>query len=154
MTGPTSDPLATMTLARLYLGQGHFAKAKAVLDECLRRDPLDGAALVLRARLATRSEATLALGESEGHLQARWSAVPTDPTYHVVVTVFAPAAPATWVSSQPCGEPFGQARLALPLARGSVCGCIARVGAHGFEVLAVARPIPWPPGTAARSPGP
>lgn len=141
-----SDPLASLTLARLYLGQGHFAKAKDVLDECLRRDPFDGAALTLRGRLATRSEAALVLGESEGRLHARWSAVPSEPEHHVVVMAFAPAgiALAIWVSSQRCREPFGQARFGLPLPRGSVCGCVGRVGERGFEVIAVARPISWP----------
>ena len=46
-------PLSSATLAQLYLAQGHHERAAAILDELVRRDPFDGAALVLRERMAS-----------------------------------------------------------------------------------------------------
>jgi hypothetical protein len=147
MTAAGADPIASLTLARLYLGQGHFGRAQEVLEECLRRDPQDGAALVLHARLAARRDAAVALTHTDGHVQATWSAVPLHPRAYLVVMAFAPGGPslARWVSSRRCDSAMGQTRFALPFARGSVCACVGYVDdARGFEVVAVARPLSWP----------
>ena len=47
------DPLASPTLAHLYVEQGHYTKAKAVLDTVIADDPCQGQALALRERLAS-----------------------------------------------------------------------------------------------------
>jgi len=46
-------PVATVTLAEIYIAQGHAERAHAVLDEVLRSEPDHAAALALRDRLAT-----------------------------------------------------------------------------------------------------
>jgi hypothetical protein len=45
-------PVATLTLAEIYVAQGHSDRALKVLDEVLRNEPDHAAALSLRARLA------------------------------------------------------------------------------------------------------
>jgi hypothetical protein len=45
-------PVATLTLAEIYVAQGHSDRALAVLDEVLRSEPDHAAALSLKARLA------------------------------------------------------------------------------------------------------
>ena len=44
-------PVATLTLAEIYVAQGHPERARAVLDEVLRNEPDHAAALALRERL-------------------------------------------------------------------------------------------------------
>jgi hypothetical protein len=45
-------PVATLTLAEIYVAQGHSERALAVLDEVLRNEPDHVAALALRARVS------------------------------------------------------------------------------------------------------
>jgi hypothetical protein len=45
-------PVATLTLAEIYVAQGHIDRALAVLDEVLQSEPDHVAALALRARLS------------------------------------------------------------------------------------------------------
>ena len=45
-------PVATLTLAEIYVAQGHLDRARAVLDEVLRSEPDHAAALALQRRLA------------------------------------------------------------------------------------------------------
>jgi len=49
-TGP--PPVATLTLAEIYLAQGHFERALATLEEVLASEPEHAAALALRERIA------------------------------------------------------------------------------------------------------
>jgi len=145
------DPIATPTLARLYLGQGHLDRARAVLDDCLARDPWDGHALALRDRLAARSEAVLTITHADEQLHLAWNGLERSPRVgaHPVVVLVAitqAGAPiATWVTSTRCGAAFGTWDTSVPFARGSACACIGDVvPGRGFSVLTVARPISWP----------
>ena len=73
MTDPDRQAgLVSATLAQLYLAQGHDARARAVLDEVLARDPDNGHALLLRARLRQIAAASLELRfvAREGTLEA------------------------------------------------------------------------------------
>jgi hypothetical protein len=150
------DPIATPTLARLYLGQGHTERARAVIDDCLARDPWDGHALVLRDRLAARSEASVTIVHTGESLRLAWNGL-EDPAgaQLVLVAITQSGAPiATWVTSTRCATAIGNWEIALPFARGSACACIGRVEAgakatgggttRGFAVLTVARPLSWP----------
>jgi len=53
-TGP--PPVATLTLAEIYLAQGHAERALAVLEEVLAAEPEHAAALELRARVIKERE--------------------------------------------------------------------------------------------------
>jgi hypothetical protein len=141
------DPIATPTLARLYLGQGHVERARDVIEDCLARDPWDGHALALRDRLAARSEATVTVGHSGELLQLAWNGVeqPARASVVLVAITLSGAPIATWVTSTPCATAIGSREIAVPFARGSACACIGYVEpGRGFAVLAVARPVSWP----------
>jgi hypothetical protein len=49
---PVTPPIATVTLAEIYAGQGHRGRALAVLDEVLEKEPDHSAARVLREKVA------------------------------------------------------------------------------------------------------
>ena len=53
--GPS--PVATVTLAEIYLAQGHRERALGVIDEVLRAEPDHAAAIALRRRLAGTGDA-------------------------------------------------------------------------------------------------
>jgi hypothetical protein len=46
-------PVATLTLAEIYLAQGHYDRALAVVDEVLANEPDHASGLALRARIET-----------------------------------------------------------------------------------------------------
>jgi len=52
----TEEPIATVTLAKVFLSQGHAGRAREIVDSILRREPDHRAALELRAELETREE--------------------------------------------------------------------------------------------------
>jgi hypothetical protein len=54
---PVTPPIATVTLAEIYAGQGHRGRALAVLDEVLEKEPDHGAARALRDKVAGLHEA-------------------------------------------------------------------------------------------------
>jgi hypothetical protein len=56
------QPLATVTLAEIYAGQGHLDKALGVLDDVITREPEHAEARALRQRLAAQVEALGARG--------------------------------------------------------------------------------------------
>jgi hypothetical protein len=141
-----ADRLATPTLARLYLGQGHFDRARTVLEACLQRDPLDGHALVLWQRIHARSDATVVLTCQADRLVSKWTGVRDPGRCSVVLVAIAPVGNTAtqWVSSMRCDAPFGRWECPLPFARGSASVCIGRVDEQGWSVEAVARPLSWP----------
>ena len=63
---PVTPPIATVTLAEIYAGQGHRARALAVLDEVLANEPEHSAARSLREKVgALRDEAVATAAPSE-----------------------------------------------------------------------------------------
>ncbi|MBC8073320.1 MAG: hypothetical protein IAG13_33680, partial [Deltaproteobacteria bacterium] len=126
--------------------QGHFDRARAVLETCLARDPQDGHALVLWQRLAARSDATVVLTLHADRLITKWTGVAAAQRCSVVLVAIAPVGGTAtqWVSSMRCDTPFGRWECPLPFARGSASVCIGRVDASGWSVDAVARPLSWP----------
>jgi hypothetical protein len=65
---PVTPPIATVTLAEIYAGQGHRRRALAVLDEVLANEPDHDAARVLRDKVAAIDDdqiATIAPPEPE-----------------------------------------------------------------------------------------
>ena len=55
---PVTPPIATVTLAEIYAGQGHRARALTVLDEVLAKEPEHAAARALRERVAALPDTT------------------------------------------------------------------------------------------------
>ena len=139
----TADPIASATLARLYLTPGHGARARAILDEVLARDPYDGDALALRARLTIRPRLSAAVEDDA--LTLRWQGVTSPDDVHLVVCVLGGDAriPRRWITSRPCTSAFGRHHLPLPWARGVLVAALGRVDARGFAPQVVAEPLGW-----------
>jgi hypothetical protein len=136
------DPIASPTLAQLYIAQGHLRKARSVVAEVLERDPLDGHALHLASRLSAVVEAQLTASVDAGEITLRWQRIPVVPQTHVVLVCFAGGV--ARVGSIPCTSSTGRWAAPRPAAPGSAAACIGRVVAgRGFVAVTVARPVSW-----------
>jgi hypothetical protein len=141
------DPLASATLARLYLSQGHDRRALQIITALLETDPLDGHALALRERLASRGQGELVLRHVDGELAARYRGASHQSGVHVVVAAWTTVAGTPRgepVRSRPCPAPDGELVFPAPPGPASACACLAALDAGGaLHVLAVAEPVVW-----------
>lgn len=142
------DPIASATLARLYMAQGHWVRARAILDEVLARAPFDGDALALRARFEPPRPRLTATIEDEA-LCLRWQGV-TDPgRRHVVISMWGgddtPSLPCPLqvVTSRPCTGAFGRHHLPRPWRRGILVASLGRLDDRGWAPEVVAEPLGW-----------
>jgi hypothetical protein len=118
--GPS--PVATLTLAEIYVAQGHTDRALAVLAEVLSNEPDHAAALALRERLERRGEphrvptSVRVAPETEDVTPGRPIQVaappvvetPLEPPLEDEPPLTPPPAPAPFVeATAPDGEPFG-----------------------------------------------
>lgn len=100
-TGP--PPVPTLTLAEIYLAQGHVERALDVLEDVLVAEPEHAAALALRERIAQERES--------GGVRRR------APSAEAEVREFAPytPAPAPFIAApSPVAEPVAPATVAAP----------------------------------------
>ncbi|MCA9707767.1 MAG: tetratricopeptide repeat protein [Myxococcales bacterium] len=139
-----ADPIASATLARLYMTQGHWGRAAAILDEVLARLPFDGDALALRARLEPprpRLAATL----EDDRLSLRWQGVTDPANTHVVLCLLGgdDPLPRPRVTSRRCTGAFGRHLLPTPWARGILVASLGRVDPRGYAPAVVAEPLGW-----------
>jgi hypothetical protein len=138
MTG--RDPIASATLAQLYISQGHLRKAKTVIAEVLERAPMDGAALQLRSRLSAVSEAQLSAAADDAEIALRWQQTPAGT--HAIVVCFVGGV--VRVDSVACASASGRWSLRRPSAAGSAVACIGHVvPGRGFVAVCTARPLSW-----------
>jgi hypothetical protein len=140
------DPIASPTLALLYLAQGHFGRAHGIVEQLLARDPTDGQALVLARRLAARGSAHISCEARADRLTLAWQGAPATPQTHVVwmLTGVERGITRVRVSSTRCDRSFGSVDRPVPWPRGAVSCCIARVDARdGFVPLAVGPACTW-----------
>lgn len=143
MTQP--DPIASPTLALLYVSQGHVPRARAILDELIDRDPDDGHALALAHRLGPPPGRIHAKLEG-GDLVVTWQGIVVrPPVYVVAVTARSVGARVrTGVTSVRCRSPFGRVQFACPEGHGTLAACIGRVvPGGGFVAVAIAAPLAW-----------
>jgi len=142
------DPIASATLARLYMAQGHWVRARAILDEVLAQAPFDGDALALRARMLPGRPRLTAAVEDDA-LCLRWQGVTEPGRHHVVVSMWggddtpSRLAPVQVVSSRPCTGAFGRHCLPRPWPRGILVASLGRVDDRGFAPQVVAEPLGW-----------
>ncbi len=143
--GSTRDPIASTTIARLYIAQGHRRKAARMLTALLERTPGDGAALHLQQRLATTECPTLIASVDDTVLEVSWEAVREAPARHVVVVSYlgAGTVPRVQVTSVACNESSGVCTFARPGEPGSAAICLGFVGPEGFIAEAVTSPLVW-----------
>jgi hypothetical protein len=140
------DPLASPTLAQLYIEQGHLRRARNVLDAVLADHPLQGQALAMRDRLRHAGDGSLVCELREGEVHLRWQKVPASPGLHLVMVT-------AWregetvrkrVESILHERSAGEHRLLAREGPASLVACIGAVEPpHGFVAVAVADPITW-----------
>lgn len=142
----TRDPIASSTLAHLYVAQGHLRKAKSVLSEVLERSPDDGHARVLLRRIAARSEASLTATADDEGIEFSWQGLPSTRGMMLVTVWVVDEGRATTprVESTPCTRTAGRWRSARSSDSGALAGCIGRVVAgRGFVPVATCEPVCW-----------
>ncbi|MBV1860734.1 MAG: hypothetical protein KUG77_20130 [Nannocystaceae bacterium] len=139
------DPIASTTIARLYLAQGHRRKAGRMLDALINSNPADGSALHLRERLDRTEMPTLTAAVDDTHLEITWEGVREAPRRHVVVVSYLGAAtlPRIQATSVACEEAAGECTFARPKEPGSAAVCIGFIGPGGFVAEAVTSPLVW-----------
>ncbi len=142
---PPRDPIASTTIARLYLAQGHRRKAARMLSALLEREPGDGAALHLQQRLERTASPTLTASVDDAVLEVSWESVRSDPARHVVVVSYLGVGtlPKVQVTSVACEDASGACTFARPRAPGSAVVCLGFVGPDGFVAEAVTSPLLW-----------
>ena len=141
-----SDPIASPTLAQLYIKQGHLGHAHEVLAQVLDEDPRNGVALVLRDRLHHRAAGTLALEVERGELDIKWQHVRLRPNLHLVLMWTFRERDGSLhmrVTSVPCASQRGRHRVSTPAPHGSVVVSIGHVDSGGYVAEAVAEPMHW-----------
>ncbi len=147
-----TDPVASSTLAALYIAQGHERKAARVLQAVLDDDPFDGAALELSRRLDAPNTASLTVDVDETSIALSWTCSAEDAQtpqraapLHVVLIRYADTGHGfnARVDSVRCDGPRGRWKVARPRSGGSAVATLGRVTGRGFTPLATARPVAW-----------
>jgi len=154
-----TEPIASPTLALLYLAQGHRARAQATLDEVLELEPFNGYALALRERVRREPGHGVELSArfipragaidiGAGELELRWS-IPRaliNPARRLDVVIAIATRPQASLAhtSIPCLDRTATQRFATPLGPASAAvALIASIPRGAIEILAVAEPQSW-----------
>ncbi len=140
----TADPIASATLARLYIEQDHLGRARSVVDAVLRRDPLDGHALALRDRLRAYSHARVDCRVEGDELRVTWRRLAGARLATVRIAICTGRATERRYVDVPCKRPNGSHRMALPEYPASAVACILGPGKGTTRTpVAVSSPIAW-----------
>jgi hypothetical protein len=154
-----TEPLASATLALLYLAQGHRSRAQATLREVLEAEPTNGYALALHHRMQSRpharldarfvaSSAAAGIDIGAGELELDWSIpeqlVPPEHRLDVVVAFATRDRTSLRFTSIPCLEPTATQRMPAPLGPASAAvALLASMPGRPARLLAVAEPRSW-----------
>jgi hypothetical protein len=158
--GPGVDPIATLTLARLYVEQGHIERARRTLDAVLASDPDHAVAALLRERLRRRPLGSVTVrpasdpgygGDgSSGRIAIAWRQLPSLDDGVIELRRFrrdptAPpgAAPPVDVLRFPCTTRAGSLHLDAGPGPAACAVAIGRDGPAGFEPVAIAEALAW-----------
>lgn len=153
-----TEPIASPTLALLYLAQGHRSRARATLREVLAAEPTNGYALVLQQRMQTRPQARVearfvassatGIDLGVGELELDWTIpaelAPSDHRLDVVVAFATRDRASLRFTSVACSELAGCERMPAPLGPASAAvALVASKTGGSLRVLAVADVQSW-----------
>lgn len=161
-----TEPLASATLALLYLAQGHRSRAEATLREVLEIEPSNGYALALQDRMQPRPHARLlarfvasstgidtggidiGVDLGIGELELDWSIpramVPADHRLDVVIAFATRDRASLRFTSIPCLDRTAVQRIPAPLGPASAAvALLASKPCGPLQLLAIAEPISW-----------
>ncbi len=142
MTANTFDPLASPTLAALYLRQGHIERAASVVESLLQQNPEDGVALALGHRIQWLTTLGLEAWVQDGALALRLAA-PYDGPLTLHVQFFPSQSLGVYDTRRPWTAERGGLRLPLPGPRGAA---VAKLSGplHGkTTTVAISRVVSW-----------
>lgn len=143
---PAPDPLASPTLAQLYLGQGKLERAQQVLERLLEDDPYAGAALALHRRLSARNLGEIALKGGVDGVRLRFELGDGPVGVHAVLTTFELVERGVTrqrVTSRPIDGRSGEFVFDAPRGPASASACLAQLVDGRVAVLAVAATHSW-----------
>ena len=140
------DPIASATLAKLYIDQGHFTRAAKVIDAVLANQPFQGAALVLRERLRSHAPTSVTCERHDDFLVVRWHKARTRDALRVLVKIITFDDSGGLLKVErilPCEQTHGTHRIPLEAAIGSAAVCLARRTNGRMIPVAVASAVSW-----------
>ena len=138
-----SDLLASATLVKLYVEQGHLGRAREVVKALLQRDPHHGHARAWEERLRVRTHAVVNCRlDAEGVVAARWQRVPGARRARLEVHVFEAGETEATVHRTTCERPGGTFEVARPV-HGSALACIRAGAEPDARILAVSPQVTW-----------
>jgi hypothetical protein len=153
-----TEPLASPTLALLYLAQGHRSRARATLAEVLEAEPTNGYALALHDRMQSRPHARLearfvassatGIDLGAGELELEWSIprelIPDDERLDVVVAFATRDRASLRFTSLPCTDAPATQKIPAPLGPASAAvALVASKPGSPIRLLTVAEPLSW-----------
>ena len=142
MTLHSLDPLASPTLAALYLRQGHLQRAGSVVDSLLKKNPEDGVALALAHRIQCLTTVGLEVWIHDDALALRLTApYKGDLTLHV--QFFPSTALDIFHTRQPWTANRGGVRLPLPSPRGAAVAKLTGQLQENDCTVAISRVVSW-----------
>ncbi|MGB1699120.1 MAG: hypothetical protein ACPHRO_04135 [Nannocystaceae bacterium] len=142
MTVHDLDPLASPTLAALYLRQGHLPRAASVADTLLTKNPEDGVALALRHRIRWLTTLGLEAWIQRGELALRLAGTHDEPlTLHV--EFFPSRSFGAYRVCQPWTSTRGSVRLPLPGPRGAAVAKLTSQRDQRAVLVAISRVVSW-----------
>jgi hypothetical protein len=147
----SASTLASATIARLYLQQGHFDKAQAVINALLSLSPSQGEALALRERLVKCQKGSIKARMNRGQIEITWQVLHVDPnsSQHLRIDCFSDGVSSAKSFDHACVEPNGVFTLAAPFSTGACACCLvsraegSEASAEPAEILALGRIVQW-----------
>ncbi len=142
MTLHSLDPLASPTLAALYLRQGHLQRAGSVVESLLEKNPEDGVALALSHRIQCLTTVGLEAWIHDDALAFRLTS-PYNGALTLHVQFFPSSTLGVFDTHQPWTANPGGLRLPLPSPRGAA---VAKLTGQLLEkacTVAISRVVSW-----------
>ena len=140
--GP-SDPLASPTLAALYVQQGHLERARGVVDLLLTRYPDDPTALALARRIRWLRPRVLELWTGETWFHLRLAEPIERPATVEIRCHAARGRTTTLVSSTWTPDDGLRQRIALPFESGAAVARLVSTLEGAPATLATTRVVTW-----------
>jgi hypothetical protein len=148
----TPNSLATATIARLYLQQGHYDKAQRVIASLLQAAPRHGEALALAKRLDICDQAAITKSRIvNGQIEVTWQVRRARAADGLVLRIdcFDAQAEGAQTFERICEGQSGRVHLPVPTPQGSCVSCLVERGElreglpQPLAILAVGRVHHW-----------
>lgn len=138
-----ADPLASPTLAALYLRQGHLERARQVTQQLLQRTPDDPTAHALARRVEWLRRVDLEAWVRDEHLHLRMPGAPAHAVVLEVKVFSVDGLPPATIERTWTPDAGPRTQVPLPSERGAAVARI-RISREGIlAILGVSRVVTW-----------